>query len=102
MPLCTLIKNAYTSFSRHYYHGFHEFEVNVSKKKQGDCCICLQQLDLEQNDVVAQKCMHLVHKGCLKQYREYLKTDRHNCPLCRKVIKPRELSSNFVLCSGEI
>lgn len=95
--LCALIKSAFTSFQQYY---FHEFEVRVSKKKQGDCCICLQPLDLKKKNVVAQKCLHLVHKGCLKQYRKYLKTDWHHCPLCRRMIENRELSSNFVLCKS--
>ena len=95
VSLCALINNAYTSF--HQYYFFHEFEVHVSKIKQGDCCICLQPLDLKKKNVVAQKCMHFVHNDCLKQYRKYLKTDWHQCPLCRKTIESRELSSNFVL-----
>ena len=93
LSVCALVKAAIARFNG----NFHEFEVKVRKKNQGDCCICLEPMDLREKNVVAQKCLHMAHSQCLKGYRKYLNTDWHFCPLCKQRIEKDELSTNFIL-----
>jgi hypothetical protein len=54
-------------------------------------------MNLKAKNVVAQKCQHLLHEHCIKEYRDFKKTENHRCPLCRVLVEKLDLSSNFVL-----
>lgn len=76
-----------------------DFEVNLNSRLQGECCICLDEMDVRdsKNRVVAQECLHLMHYRCLKQLRAFHNKTYHSCPLCRKKIGLVDISSNFKL-----
>ena len=88
ISLCSLLR---------FFQWHPDFEVEVDALNQGECCICLEPLDLKAKNVVAQKCRHMLHNHCLEEYRGFMRRENHQCPLCRVLVEKLELSSNFVL-----
>lgn len=80
--------------------GDSDFKVTI-KSPPGECCICIEDMELgdKKNVVVAQKCGHTIHLECIRQYRDFIKSSTHLCPLCKTTIKCKDLTRNIIYTS---
>ncbi len=75
------IYNEMQSFQKEKLKSFID---SIEGSATEECPICLEKMDLSDEDVVTLKCGHSLHKECFKTwYNDY---NNHDCPVCRKPV----------------
>ena len=59
-----------------------KIETKEEEKEECICPVCLDTIDINENNFNILECDHYLHKNCLTKLREW----HDKCPLCRKNI----------------
>lgn len=68
---------------RHSYRGQTQREKRLNESPH-KCCICMAELEIDEELILLEKCSHRFHSGCLESW---LRRSDH-CPICRTTVKP--------------
>lgn len=79
----SLSNNNISRLPRHSYRGQTQREKRL-KESPHKCCICMAELEIDEELILLEKCSHRFHSGCLESW---LRRSDH-CPICRTKVKP--------------
>jgi RING-like zinc finger len=88
-----MCKHLYSPFLQCSFPEFHDSQLCIyhlhNLRKQDDCPICFDSLDVPTTEVYMLSCGHLFHTKCLQHCKQPL------CPMCRKQMQPIEAVEVF-------
>ena len=84
-----LTESEISRLPRHFYRGQTQKEKRLNESRH-KCCICMAELELNEELILLEKCSHRFHAQCLESWLNR----SVQCPICRCAINPPPLIIN--------